>query len=383
MFTQPGLRQQTVASVAELDHLFAGPNRLQEFRQGDSLVAELDATFEVEPVEAGGQAERSPARGPEGPALGLDLPALREELTHDPGHRRRTELQPLFAGGAIVRNRPRAEGEESGRGGGLGARTPARAAPLRQVEDPGTAIPEVEPLVAVDKRELEQDGLALAPGLQALGHRDRQPGAHRVLCFDERQSWRQLELRHLRQSVQGLEPSVDLLRRHRDAATRSGEREPLWCPAVVERRRPLGGDERTAWNEPQQAIGRFDAMLPLPELGSEQVTGRRVHRGFGGGRRREPQPQSPRLGPPGDHGPELLSSVASDDFGPQTPRGAQGRKQRCNLERLELEGVGQYLPTPGVEAATVGVGGLNSGQNSENLAVRGRRQRRNGMAFDA
>ena len=90
---QPLLGQQTHRAVVEGHRLLAAPEGREESGQRHGSAVEVDAAFEVEPIDAARNAQAGLSRRAEDLPLGLHPPALRHQGGHDLGQEVRVDPQ--------------------------------------------------------------------------------------------------------------------------------------------------------------------------------------------------------------------------------------------------------------------------------------------------
>ena len=82
---QPFFRQQSVAAVAQPDHIVAAPRRRQQFRKVHHLISILHIALQFEPVEPAGNFELEIPRRAECLAIGFNVPVTSRQRPHQTG----------------------------------------------------------------------------------------------------------------------------------------------------------------------------------------------------------------------------------------------------------------------------------------------------------
>ena len=138
---EPLLGQDTIGAVAEQHGALAPPERGEQRGELRDGRAEVDRAVQLEPVDAGADLDLERPRLPVELAVGLDVPALLDELAHRARQVSRGQVECLARPVALVHGAlAEARLPEARRGLPLGARVPSEEAAALRLED-ARAVP--------------------------------------------------------------------------------------------------------------------------------------------------------------------------------------------------------------------------------------------------
>ena len=270
MLSQPGVGQDADAPVVERHERITALERREQSGQRRMLfVAVFHAAVQLEPIDSRSQIESRMMRLTIDPAVDLDVPRLREQLSHQAGHQMRCKLEDRFA--VVVRPfLSAAEALERIERALFGLSvTPNRARRIGRSNDGGVGRVGRHVDVAVLERQVSPQ--TIGPALHRL-----QPNRalRRVNADFDAQLRRRVHERRLlcEQRIDERDPRVDRDAQPRRAAER---RQPSKRAAMIQTRRMRPRQQHIV-GEDEQWIGNLHSLSVARQRSLEAVLTSRI-----------------------------------------------------------------------------------------------------------